>query len=461
MAQDLLREKNLNNPVPRTYKRANPDAVRLLVFDLLTEVNRSDGYSNLLLPQALTDSKFDDRDKAFATELLYGTIRMQGRHDWILAQVSNRPWEDVDPGVIDVGRMALQQIHQMRVPDHAAVSASVDIARKRLGEAQGSFLNALLRAVLKKSLSEWLLPIAELSDPIERLAIEHSHPQWIVSAYFDLLKNENEVSKALIANNHPALPTLVAWPGRSTQSELLELGGVATLFSPYGVRAAGSPGAVAAVRERRAGVQDEGSQLVAKIFADLSAQRKSWLDLCAGPGGKAALLSSIASFGDHIFTANEISQPRAKLVSQVVQFGEVIVGDGRDIATNGLFYDAIIADLPCTGLGALRRRPEVRWRRTLADLRTLTDLQLELSEAALSVLNPGGYFAYVTCSPHLAETKFQISTILKKHPELRALDLRPYFPEGLVSATDDGSLLLWPQTHNTDAMFMAVFEKVS
>jgi 16S rRNA (cytosine967-C5)-methyltransferase len=99
----------LNNPVPRTYKRANPDAPRLLVFDLLTEVNRSDGYSNLLLPQALAASKFEDRDKAFATELLYGTLRMQGRHDWILAQVSNRPWEQVDPGVIDVGRMALQQ----------------------------------------------------------------------------------------------------------------------------------------------------------------------------------------------------------------------------------------------------------------------------------------------------------------------------------------------------------------
>jgi 16S rRNA (cytosine967-C5)-methyltransferase len=146
----LAKAKPLNNPVPRTYKRANPDAVRLLVFDLLTEVNRSDGYSNLLLPQSLTVSKFDDRDKAFATELLYGTLRMQGRHDWILAQVSNRPWGQVDPGVIDVGRMALQQIHEMRVPDHAAVSASVDIARKRLGEAQGSFLNALLRAVSKE-----------------------------------------------------------------------------------------------------------------------------------------------------------------------------------------------------------------------------------------------------------------------------------------------------------------------
>jgi 16S rRNA (cytosine967-C5)-methyltransferase len=452
MAHDLLLEKPLNKPVPRTYKRANPDAVRLLVFDLLTEVNRSDGYSNLLLPQALTASKFDDRDKAFATELLYGTLRMQGRHDWILAQVSNRPWDQVDPGVIDVGRMALQQIHEMRVPDHAAVSASVDIARKRLGEAQGSFLNALLRSVLKKTLEEWLAPLTEIKEPIERLAIAYSHPQWIVSAYFDLLKSEADVTAALIANNVPAQPTLVAWPGRSSQNELVELGGVATQFSPYGVRLSGSPGAIPAIRERRAGVQDEGSQLVAEIFSAVSKESHSWLDLCAGPGGIAAL-------GDHTFTANEISQPRANLVSQVVEFGQVIVSDGREIAKTGRTFDAILADVPCTGLGALRRRPEVRWRRTLADLRTLTDLQIELSDAAISVLNPNGYFAYVTCSPHLAETKFQASAILKKHPELHKVDLRPYFPTGLVSANDDGSLLLWPQIHNTDAMFMTIFQK--
>ena len=451
----------LTSPVPRTYKRANPDATRLLVFDLLTEVNRSDGYSNLLLPQALTASKFDDRDKAFATELLYGTIRMQGRHDWILAQVSNRPWDQVDPGVIDVGRMALQQIHEMRVPDHAAVSASVDIARKRLGEAQGSFLNALLRAVLKKPLGEWLVPLAEIKDPIERLSIQYSHPQWIVSAYFDLLKNESEVIAALVANNIPAQPTLVSWPGRSTQAELVEIGGVPTQYSPYGVRLSGSPGAIPAIRDRRAGVQDEGSQLVAQIFAAVSTSAHDWLDLCAGPGGKAALVSSIAALGDHTFTANEISVPRANLVSQVVEFGQVIVGDGREIAKSGRTYDAILADVPCTGLGALRRRPEVRWRRTLADLRTLTDLQIELSDAAIAALNPNGFFAYVTCSPHLAETKFQVSAILKAHPELEKIDLRPYFPAGLVSSNDDGSLLLWPQIHNTDAMFMTIFKKSS
>jgi 16S rRNA (cytosine967-C5)-methyltransferase len=314
---------------------------------------------------------------------------------------------------------------------------------------------------LKKPLGEWLAPLAEIKDPIERLSIQYSHPQWIVSAYFDLLKNEADVTAALIANNIPAQPTLVSWPGRSTQAELVELGGVPTQYSPYGARLSGSPGAISAIRDRRAGVQDEGSQLVAQIFAAVSKSAYDWLDLCAGPGGKAALISSIAALGDHTFTANEISGPRANLVSQVVEFGQVIVGDGREIAKSGRTYDAILADVPCTGLGALRRRPEVRWRRTLADLRTLTDLQIELSNAAIAALNPNGFFAYVTCSPHLAETKFQVSAILKAHPELEKIDLRPYFPAGLVSSNDDGSLLLWPQIHNTDAMFMTIFKKSS
>ncbi|MEY3279112.1 MAG: hypothetical protein RIR63_304, partial [Actinomycetota bacterium] len=457
----LAMAKPLNNPVPRTYKRANPDAVRLLVFDLLTEVNRSDGYSNLLLPQALTASKFDDRDKAFATELLYGTLRMQGRHDWILAQVSNRPWDQVDPGVIDVGRMALQQIHEMRVPDHAAVSASVDIARKRLGEAQGSFLNALLRAVLKKSLEEWLAPLADIKDPIDRLSIKYSHPQWIVSAYFDLLKNEADVTAALVANNIPAQPTLVSWPGRSTQAELVELGGVPTDFSPYGVRLSGSPGAIPAIRERRAGVQDEGSQLVALAVAHtpLEGPDLRWLDLCAGPGGKAALMKSLtAPQGGHL-TAVEVLQHRADLVHQALTGVDgqhsVVVADGRDAQFATGDFDRVIVDAPCTGLGALRRRPEVRWRRTLQDLRELTALQRELIQSAISALNVGGVLGYATCSPHLAETSIQVADIKKKFGNVEQIAVEPLIPSNLAGGVREQAMSLWTHRSGTDAMYLA------
>jgi len=442
-----------------TFKSPKPDASRLLAFDLLTEVNRNEGYSNLLLPQALNASKLEERDRALVTELLYGTIRMQGKHDWVLSQISDRPWNEVDPGIVDICRLGVHQIHEMRIPDHAAVAATVEVARKRVGESKASFVNALLRSVTRKSIEEWFAPLLAISDPVERLSIQYSHPEWIVSAYFDLLKDWEEVEAALKINNEAALPTLVAWPGFSTQQDLIDIGGDPTEFSPFGAHWKGNPGSLDLIKERKIGVQDEGSQLVAEVFAQAAAGTQ-WLDLCAGPGGKAALLSSIARTRGITFTANEFSAPRAELVKQVVHGDRVLISDGRQINSFGEKFDAILIDAPCTGLGALRRRPEVRWRRTLQDLRALTQLQRELIDSAIEALNPGGVLGYATCSPHLAETSIQISDIKRKHTELNQIDVEPFLPEKLDGANRDGAMSLWTHKHGTDAMFLALFQKV-
>ena len=442
-----------------TFKSPKPDASRLLAFDLLTEVNRNEGYSNLLLPQALNASKLEERDRALVTELLYGTIRMQGKHDWVLSQISDRPWNEVDPGIVDICRLGVHQIHEMRIPDHAAVAATVEVARKRVGESKASFVNALLRSVTRKSIEEWFSPLLTISDPVERLSIQYSHPEWIVSAYFDLLKDWLEVEAALKINNEAAVPTLVAWPGFSTQQDLIDIGGDPTEFSPFGAHWKGNPGALDLIKERKIGVQDEGSQLVAEVFAQAAAGTQ-WLDLCAGPGGKAALLSSIARTRGITFTANEFSAARAELVKQVVHGDRVLVSDGRQINSFGEKFDAILIDAPCTGLGALRRRPEVRWRRSLQDLRALTQLQRELIDSAIEALSPGGVLGYATCSPHLAETSIQISDIKRKHTELKQIDVDPFLPEKLVGANRDGAMSLWTHKHGTDAMYLALFQKV-
>ena len=441
-----------------TFKSPKPDASRLLAFDLLTEVNRNEGYSNLLLPQALNASKLEERDRSLVTELLYGTIRMQGKHDWVLAQISDRPWSEVDPGIVDICRLGVHQIHEMRIPDHAAVAATVEVARKRIGESKASFVNALLRSVTRKSMEDWFSPLESITDPVERLAIQYSHPEWIVSAYYDLLKSWEEVEAALKINNEAATPTLVSWPGNSTQQDLIDVGGEPTQFSPYGAHWKGNPGALDLIKSRKIGVQDEGSQLVAEVFAK-AAQGTSWLDLCAGPGGKAALLSSIARTRGITFTANEISAARAELVSQVVHGDRVLVSDGRTIGSLTEKFDAILIDAPCTGLGALRRRPEVRWRRTLQDLRALTQLQRELVESAIQALEPGGVLGYATCSPHLAETSIQIADIKKHHPDLQLIPIDEYLPANLDGATRDGAMSLWTHKHGTDAMYLALFRK--
>ncbi|MEI7476300.1 MAG: transcription antitermination factor NusB [Actinomycetes bacterium] len=450
----------MNKPPRKSFSSPKPDASRLLAYDVLHEVNQNGGYSNLLLPKILSQCTLDERDRGFATELVYGTLRMQGRHDWILAQASDRPWEEVDPALVDVARLGAHQLFEMRVPTHAAVSATVELGRKVLGESKASFLNAILRKVSQKTLDEYVSEIMLIKDDFERLSILYSHPQWIISAYLDQLGNLDEVQELLSANNLAPRPTLVSWPGLSTQDDLINVGATATSFSPYGAVFDGSPASLDLIIERKAGVQDEGSQLVAQIFSQVAADQEAWLDLCAGPGGKAALLSAIAKSKNIEFSANEISEVRAKLVRQVVQGAEVTTVDARELSTLGQAYGAILADVPCTGLGALRRRPEVRWRRTVADLKSLVILQGEIIDSAIACLSPGGILGYATCSPHLSETRIAISEALKRHPDMELVDLTSFIhPDLRTSAVDRGSLTLWTHRHNTDAMFLSVLRK--
>jgi len=450
----------LSNPSGKKFSAPRPDASRLLAFDILHEVNRNGGYSNLLLPKALAQSSLDERDRGFTTELVYGTLRMQGRHDWILGQASDRPWAEVDPALVDVARLGAHQLFEMRVPTHAAVSATVELGRKVLGESKASFLNAILRKISQKSLDEYVTDISSIKDDFERLEILHSHPQWIISAYMDQLGSIEEVEKLLIANNIAPRPTLVSWPGLSSQQDLVDIGAIPTRYSPFGAVYDGSPASLDLVISRNAGVQDEGSQLVADVFAQVSRDQSSWLDLCAGPGGKAALLSAIAKSENIDFSANEISEVRAKLVRQVVHGASVTSIDAREIYSLGKTYGAILADVPCTGLGALRRRPEVRWRRTVADLKSLVVLQSEIIDSAIQVLEPGGIFGYATCSPHLSETRIAVSEALKRHPAMEAIDVSPYLHSDLKnSAVSRGNMTLWTHLHNTDAMFLSVMRK--
>ncbi|MFZ9784138.1 MAG: transcription antitermination factor NusB [Candidatus Nanopelagicaceae bacterium] len=422
------------------------DNPRLLAFEVLAEVELQGAYSNLLLPKALTESSLDDKDRAFATELVYGTLRMQGRHDHFISAASDRILEQIDPKALIVLRLGTHQLKEMRVPSHAAIYESVELAKKVVGKSTASFVNAILRKIDSLDFEQLSKPTQEYS----RLALEYSHPEWIVSSYFDSLKNSSEVISLLQANNNPAKPTLIAWPGLATQGELQEAGALAIATSSVAATFDGNPGDIAAIRERRAGVQDLGSQLVVEKFYDQFKPNLRWLDLCAGPGGKAAYLSALLKRDGGFLLANEISNERAKLVSQVMHHGEVNVSDGRSMPDELGKFDRILLDAPCTGIGALRRRPEVRWRRSLQDLKNLTALQSELLESATRLLSPGGIIAYVTCSSHQAETKFQIRSFLKQHSNFTRIPVNDH------RADIDGDLQLWPHRDGTDAMFLSL-----
>jgi 16S rRNA (cytosine967-C5)-methyltransferase len=371
--------------------------------------------------------------------------------------------------VLDLLRLGAHQLLGMRVPSHAAVGATVELARAVAGEGRGSFVNAVLRGVGKRDLATWLAEVAPGydTDPVGNLAVVHSHPRWVVSALRDALGGSLTQTAALLAaDNVPPLVTLVARPGRATVAELAEAGAEPGRWSPYAaVLPAGDPGGIPAVRDGRAGVQDEGSQLVALALAaaPVEGSDERWLDLCAGPGGKAALLGAVAAGREAALLAAEVAPHRARLVARVVgDTAGVVVADGRVPAWRSATFDRVLVDAPCTGLGALRRRPEARWRRRLEDVAGLTALQGELLQAGLDAVRPGGLVAYATCSPHLAETRSVVLDVLHRqraagHRIVR-VDARPFLP-GVTDLGAGPDVQLWPHLHGTDAMYLSLLRR--
>jgi 16S rRNA (cytosine967-C5)-methyltransferase len=429
------------------------DPPRLTAYDVLRAVREDDAYANLALPQLLRERRIEGRDAAFATELVGGTLRGQGTYDAVIDHLAGRP---PDPAVRDALRLGAHQVLAMRVPDHAAVASTVELVRERVGHRPAGFTNALMRRIAAHDLEGWM---DRLDAPLE---VRYSHPVWVVDELRRALDRPDELEALLASDNERPLVTLVARPGLATVDEL---GGAATV-SPVGVQLeSGDPGTIRAVREGRAGVQDAGSQLVALALsrADVDGRDERWLDLCAGPGGKAALLAALARQRDASLLANERSPHRARLVAQALRAtgGEVVVGDGTRPAWAPDTFDRVLVDAPCSGLGALRRRPESRWRRRPEDLDGLVPLQGALLDSALDSVRSGGVVLYATCSPVVAETAGVVMSVLGRRDDVRLEDARPLVPEvdDAASAHLDGAVQLWPHRHGTDAMFLALLRK--
>jgi 16S rRNA (cytosine967-C5)-methyltransferase len=456
----------------RRSGRPGFDPARRAAYEAVAAVHRDDAYANLVLPQILRERRLYGRDAAFATELTYGTLRALGTLDAVLTAAAEREVDRIDPPARDALRLGAYQLLHTRVPAHAAVSSTVDLVRAVAPGAAG-FANAVLRQVGEHHLDDWLdrLAPAYEDDPVGSLALRHSHPKWIVRAFADALRGDlAETARLLAEDNDPPPVHLCARPGLTDPVELAEeVGGTPGAFSPYAIYlAGGNPGDIAAVAQGRAHVQDEGSQLVALALAaaPLDGPDERWLDLCAGPGGKAALLGALAVEAGARVTAVEVAEHRARLVEQTVRGlpVDVLHADGRQVGLGSDLpegrFDRVLVDAPCTGLGALRRRPEARWRRQPSDLPPLTRLQRELLGAGLRAVRPGGLVAYVTCSPHLVETQVTVTeTARRASMAVELLDCRPLLPAGMPGLGTGPSVQLWPHRHGTDAMFLAVLRR--
>lgn len=474
---------------PRQQRRGGRvSPARLVAYDVLRDVDERDAYANLALPSRIRAANLDGRDAALATELVAGTLRGQGRYDRILELASGRSVDRIDERTLRVLRLGAHQLLAMRTASHAAVNESVELQRKVANPAAAGFVNGVLRSVGRATNDEWNDRIDEEADSADQaLAARSSHPAWIVRALRDALRAEgrdSELEALLEADNTPPKVNLVLLPGAGLDAETaVALGSdpergrelVVAGVSPLGLELEGGDPARAIdaidAPDGYVRVQDQGSQLAALALTRARPVREGerWLDLCAGPGGKTAVLGAEAALSGATVRANEVAEHRAELVRRSVEATpetvEVVSHDGRDDdAFGGGAFDRILVDAPCSGLGALRRRPEARWRKQPTDLPALTELQGELLEAAVPHLASGGLLAYVTCSPHRAETRVVLDGLLKRHSELREVDAKHVLNEVSRGELDlaGGALhaQLWPHRNGTDAMFIALLERV-
>jgi len=469
-----------------------------VAFEVLRAVAAEDAYANLVLPARIRHHGLDKRDAGFATELSYGALRGQGTYDAILARCVDRPLDQLDPAILDALRIGAHQLLAMRVPAHAALDETVGLARAVIGAGPSGLINAVLRKVSAHTLEQWLeLLLSDEQDQTKVASVRYAHPEWIVRAFRQSLvahgRPVTEINELLEADNAAPVVNLVALPGLGSLDEALESGATpGELVEGSALSSGGDLGRLASVRDGSTRVQDVGSQLVARALAsvDLGAggaggetgsetgtaaesvpggEGERWLDLCAGPGGKAALLGALARQHGATLLANEPAPHRAKLVRQALaavphEVWHVRTGDGREVGSEmAESFDRVLVDVPCTGLGALRRRPESRWRRTPKDLVDLGPLQRELLKSALDAVKPGGVVAYVTCSPHPAETTAVVSDALRKRDDLELLDagaaLDAVSLTGHLEAGHELTAQLWPHRHRTDAMFLALIHK--
>jgi 16S rRNA (cytosine967-C5)-methyltransferase len=522
-----------------TARRAN--LPRRTAYDVLAAVRDRDAYANLLLPQLLAERQLTGRDAALATELAYGTLRGQGTYDAVLAACSDRPLGKLDPPVLDVLRLGTHQLLNTRVGAHAAVATSVDLAKSVVGPRVSGYVNAVLRRVAMRDLDSWLAIVAPdpQADRDAFLATRYSHPSWIVAAYRAALGDAadavprseavsvdssappgvqnyppsapadveeaseagqagradvaTELEAALAAGNARPKVTMATFPAGPPREDVMPADAEPGRWSPYAFTLkSGDPAPL--VESGAAAVQDEGSQLAAIALSRAPRQGQGngaperWLDMCAGPGGKARLLYGLAQAPRATLTAAELHPHRAVLVRDALARASRPAGASarpahaeaaRDQGTPGTEYEVVVADAltppwpdgtfdrvlldaPCSGLGALRRRPEARWRKSEADLKGLTALQRDLLRSALAAVRPGGVVAYVTCSPVPAETSDIVTGVVASTPGIELLDT----PQVLaniphVAATDPRFAQLWPHRHGTDAIFIALLRRTS
>jgi 16S rRNA (cytosine967-C5)-methyltransferase len=475
---------------PAPTRSGSPTIARLVAARVLDRVESARAYADLALHAALRDERLSVRDRAFATELVYGTLRWRGRLDFALAACTDRPLAQLEPAVLTLLRLGAYQVLFLdSVPDRAAVDESVRCAQA-MGWARASgLINAVLRRLVRSAARSEAQPSgverasearseAQPSgvkrdspslahDPLAHLVHALSIPEWIARRWLAALGPAEAAALARASNETPPL-TARANPLKNTREELLaELAArwPDAKLAPHAPLALSlghgvDPGSDPAFREGRFTVQDEASQLVVELLAPQPGERV--LDLCAAPGAKATGIAERVG-ANGLVVACDRNQRRLDLVGRAARRlelanVELVHADGTQPLALAPFARALV-DAPCSGLGTLRRNPDARWRLREGDPRALAETQRALLECAAALLLPGGVLVYSTCTLLPEENEALVASFLAQHPEF-SIATRAELPEPVRPFVEaDGFMRTWPHRHGSDGFFAARLQR--
>lgn len=435
---------------------------REIAYDITRRVNSGGGYLGLLLRYGMPGQDLDRRDRSLVSELAYGVQRHRAKLDFIVASFSSRPLPELDPEVLDILRLGVYQLAEMRIPQHAAVNETVKLTRKRLGRREASFVNALMRSAS--------VGLDTISWPTRHelplfLETVYSHPRWLVDYLLRLLNPEDAEALCAADNTRQSL-TLRANTTRISAASLLDevaaRGGEGDL-SPYFNEALINvripyEGLLDLLDKGHCVVQDESSILVGHIMDP--GEGRTVIDACAAPGGKTTLIAQLGGMGCRVIAVDKNPRRMEALRKSVSRLGlpniNPVLGDStrlQDLLSEKA--DTVLVDAPCSGLGTLRRNPELKWRRVPEDLAELKRLQLALLSGCAGSVVPGGSLVYSVCTYTSEETLEVIEAFLMKHRDFRVADITPYLPEELrPRVAKDGYVQLMPHLHDMEGMFI-------
>lgn len=420
---------------------------RLAAFRILQQVETG-AFSSVLL--AAEEPQLQTADRALCHELVLGVLRWQLRLDRIVEHFSKRRIESLDQAVRVALRLGLYQLHYLtRIPASAAVNESVSLVRyARLSSATG-FVNALLRRAIKEADYD---PAAEVSDPLERIAIQTSHPVWLIERWANAFGLAEAEAFARANNTVPPTAFRVV-KTRADKSEVLSrlrAAGATVEASGVAEGAWRVSGATSVVRELSAAgeiyLQDEASQLVAEVLNVKADERV--LDLCAAPGGKTTLMADRAD-DQAVIVAADRSSTRMMTVIGTARLHElksikpVLLDAVERLPFESATFDKVLIDAPCSGTGTLRRNPEIRWRLSPADISAFAETQKQILNRAANAVKPGGHLVYSTCSVEREENEDVIEEVFARGERFRMIE----------------SLRTWPQRQECDGFFIATFER--